>query len=134
MSENEFVTYNLQDEDSQKQKQFEKKPKAKKKRSAFAMILGGDFLSFEFIVGNITYIFFIIFLLILALAKNYYSAGLEKEIVEKQRSIDGIARDYVEAKSKLELFTQRVSLVRQLDTLGLKETKNATKVIRITNE
>ena len=130
MSDNEFVTYNDSKEvdDNGQTKDRGVQPR---KRSALSMILNGDFLTFEFIIGNLAFIFFVFFLLILALAKNYYNKGLEDEIVAKQKSIDEISRDNIEIKTKLESNTTRDSLAIKLEKLGLKETKNETKVIRI---
>lgn len=128
MAENEFTTYKKDDQSQIKDSDGKKK---EKKRNALAMILNGDFLTFEFIVGNLGFILFVFFLLILALAKNYYSEGLEDQIINKQRTIDELSQEYIDTKSKLEFRTQRVSLSAQLDSLGLKETKNATKVIRL---
>lgn len=139
MTENDFIAYNLPEDKepskkSEKQSSSDSRKKAStnlKKVSAFTQILNGDFLTKQFFLNNLSFIFFLMFLLILIIAKGYYGKQQSKDIVKAQRDLDQSAAEYVEAKAKLETETRRMSLVEKLDSTGLKETKNATKVIRI---
>lgn len=113
------------------------KPKASKsdkrtsKASAFTQILNGDFLTKEFVLNNLNYIFFIMFLLILLVAKGYYGKQVNKDLDNEQRDLDQNAAEYIEAKARLELRTRRYKLAEKLELREIKETKNATKVIRL---
>jgi ABC-type transport system involved in cytochrome bd biosynthesis fused ATPase/permease subunit len=113
------------------------KPKASKsdkrtsKASAFTQILNGDFLTKEFVLNNLNYIFFIMFLLILLVAKGYYGKQVNKDLDNEQRDLDQNAAEYIEAKARLELRTRRYKLAEKLEIREIKETKNATKVIRL---
>ncbi len=107
-----------------------KKPKSNKP-NAFVQILNGDFLTKEFMLNNLNYIFFVIFLLILMVAKGYYGKQLASDVVKTQRELDEITADYFAAKAKLEEDTRRTKLVEELESTGLKETVNPTKVIRV---
>ncbi len=137
MTDNDYIVYNLP-EDKEPAKKAEKKNSATKsvnknpkKVNAFTQILNGDFLTKEFFLNNLSFLFFLMFLLILLIAKGYYGKEVGKDIVKAQRDLDQSAAEYVELKSKLETETRRISLVEKLDSTGLKETKNATKVIRV---
>ncbi|MFM7637041.1 MAG: FtsL-like putative cell division protein [Crocinitomicaceae bacterium] len=137
MTDNDYIVYNLP-EDKEPAKKAEKKNNAPKsvnknpkKVNALTQILNGDFLTKEFFLNNLSFLFFLMFLLILLIAKGYYGKEVGKDIVKAQRDLDQSAAEYVELKSKLETETRRISLVEKLDSTGLKETKNATKVIRI---
>ncbi|MBM3430194.1 MAG: hypothetical protein FJX99_04325 [Bacteroidetes bacterium] len=137
MTDNDYIVYNLP-EDKENAKKAEKKNNAPKsvnknpkKVNAFTQILNGDFLTKEFFLNNLSFLFFLMFLLILLIAKGYYGKEVGKDIVKAQRDLDQSAAEYVELKSKLETETRRISLVEKLDSTGLKETKNATKVIRV---
>lgn len=119
------------------------KPKASKsekrssKSSAFTQILNGDFLTKEFVLNNLNYIFFLMFLLILIVAKGYYGKQVNKDIDTAQKELDQNAAEFIEAKARLELRTRRYKLAEKLEKREVKETKNATKVIRLkkkTNE
>lgn len=116
----------------------EKKAKAEAhkpvKPNAFVQILNGDFLSREFIVNNLNFIFFIMLLLLLMVAKGYYGKQLSDEVSDTQKKLDVLTSEYFEAKAQLEEDTRRLELVRKLEPYGLKETVNPTKVIRIKKE
>lgn len=148
--ENEFIDKNQLDElkrraaaDQKEKEEKEQKKEAKKnarrdkivstsrKPNAFVQILNGDFLTKEFMLNNLTFIFFIMFLLILLVGKGYYGKTLNKKVIDTQLELDELTSDYFEAKARLEEETQRTKLVDKLEKKGLKETENPTKVIRI---
>jgi len=108
-----------------KRQQLEKKP------SAFVQILNGDFLTKEFMLGNLGFIFFVMFLLLLTVSKGYYGKRLSDGVYETQKELNELTSDHFEAKTRLEEETQRVKLVDELAPIGLKETVNPTKVIRV---
>jgi len=101
------------------------------KASAFSQILNGDFLTKEFVLNNLNYIFFLIALLLLIVAKGYYGKQISVDIDNTQKEYDQNAAEYIEVKSKLETATRRYKLAERLQKRELKETKNATKVIRL---
>ena len=134
--DNEFLDRAQLDEREAAEKKKEKKKVKKKavkqrKPSAFVQILNGDFFTKEFMVSNLNFIFFIILLLLLVVGKGYYGKQLSKDVVSTQEQLDEATSDYFEAKARLEEETRRVRLVEQLESSGLKETVNPTKVIKI---
>lgn len=116
-----------------KTKKQTKQPRQKveKKPSAFVQILNGDFLTKEFMLGNLTFIFFVMFLLLLTVWKGYYGKKLSDDVNKTQNELNELTSDHFEAKTRLEEETQRVKLVDELAPQGLKETVNPTKVIRV---
>lgn len=121
-------------EEQKKKKEKKVKPVKEKKPGAFVQILNGDFLTKEFMMNNLNFIFFLILLLLLILGKSYYGKELSTNVLKTQKELDEITSDYFEAKAKLEEDTRRLELVRELEPIGLKETVNPTKVIRIKKE
>jgi ABC-type transport system involved in cytochrome bd biosynthesis fused ATPase/permease subunit len=114
-----------------KQETTQQKSTKSNKSSAFAQILNGDFLTREFVLDNLNYIFFIMLLLLILISKGYYGKQINKDIDNAQRNLDQHAAEYIEAKARLELVTRRYRMAKRLESRELKETKNATKVIRI---
>ncbi len=114
-----------------KQDRQQAKSTKSSKSSAFAQILNGDFLTREFVLNNLNYIFFIMLLLLVLISKGYYGKQINKDIDNAQRNLDQHAAEYIEAKARLELVTRRYRMAKRLESRELKETKNATKVIRI---
>lgn len=107
------------------------------KANAFAQILNGEFLTKSFVLDNLNYIFFIMLLLLVLISKGYYGKQLTKDTDAAQRNLDQHSAEFIEAKARLELVTRRFKMAERLESRELKETKNATKVIRIkekTNE
>jgi ABC-type transport system involved in cytochrome bd biosynthesis fused ATPase/permease subunit len=131
MSGNEYIDKETLEELKPKE---EKKKVSKPKKSGpstFTQILNGDFLTKEFFLNNLTFIFFIMFLLLLVVGKGYYGKELSQEINQTQKDLDEMTADFVEAKAKLEEETRRYKLREKLEPKGLKETTNQTKVIRL---
>ena len=102
-----------------------------KKPNPVAQILNGEFLTRSFVLNNLPYIFFSLFLLILFVAKGYYVKQIKDEIRATQIQIDQNSADFLEVKTAFEIETRRQKLVEKLNERGLKESLNATKVIRI---
>ena len=142
--ENEFIDKEglealeeVQKEKKRKEKERkERRHRSKRKKNSkvpgmFVQILNGDFLSKEFVLGNLGFILFVMFLLLLTVGKGYYGKELAKEVTNTQERLDEVTSDYFEAKARLEEETQRTRLVEKLEPLGLKETVNPTRVIRV---
>ena len=125
-------------EAAEKTKQTKKKAKTtaakNKKPSSFVQILNGDFLTKEFMLKNLNFIFFIMLLLLLIVGKGYYGKRLSSDVLKTQKEVDELTSDYFEAKATLEEKTRRSELVEKLESTGLKETVNPTKVIKIKKE
>lgn len=105
-----------------------------KSSQTLVQIMNGDFLTKEFVLNNLAFIFFFIFLLILMVSKGYYVNQLASDIKRTEEEVGQITADYVETKAKLEEETRRTELIKKLEPIGLKETINPTKVIRIKKE
>jgi ABC-type transport system involved in cytochrome bd biosynthesis fused ATPase/permease subunit len=101
------------------------------KANAFAQILNGEFLTKSFVLDNLNYIFFIMLLLLILISKGYYGKQLNKDTDAAQRNLDQHSAEFIEAKARLELVTRRFKMAERLAERELKETQNATKVIRI---
>ena len=105
--------------------------KGPKRQNLIIQVLNGEILTRDFVVNNLTFIFFILLLLLLMVAKGYYGKQLQKDISDLQAEVDAETAEYIENKAKLEESTSRYRLVQSLEKRGLKETVNPAKVIRI---
>ena len=63
--------------------------------------------------------------------KGYYVSHLSNDISDTETEVENITADYVETKAALEELTRRTELIELLSPLGLRETVNPTKVIRL---
>lgn len=106
----------------------------RKQSQSLVQIMNGDFLTKGFVLNNLSYIFFVIFLMILMVSKGYYVHSLANDISKAEKEVGDITADYVETKAKLEELTRRTQMIEKLAPYGLKETINPTKVIRVKKE
>ena len=121
----------LAEEEKKAAKSKEKKKSSKNASNSFVQILNGDFLNKEFVLNNLSFIFYILFLLLLLVGKGYYGKQLAKDTDKAQDELNELSADYLEVKAKLEEETRREKLIEKLGDRGLIETINPTKVIRI---
>jgi hypothetical protein len=101
-----------------------------KASDSMVQIMNGDFLTKEFALNNLAYIFFVMFLLVLLVSKGYYVNQLATDINKTEEELGQITADYIESKAKLEEETKRTNLIQKLESNGLRETVNPTKVVR----
>ncbi|MDH4471789.1 MAG: FtsL-like putative cell division protein [Fluviicola sp.] len=112
-------------------KTTKKSPRAPKRPNIIVQVLNGDILTRDFVLNNLTYIFFFLFLLLLVVSKGYYGKQLTKDIETLQTEVNANTAEYIENKAKLEELTTRYRLVEILERRGLKESLKPAKVIRI---
>jgi cell division protein FtsL len=137
MKNNEYIDKSSAEKQSKKKRKrrfFKGSSVGSKSSQTVVQIMNGDFLTKEFVINNLAYIFFIMFLLILVVSKGYYVNQLASDIKKTEEELGQITADYVEAKAQLEERTRRTQLIEKLAPLGLKETVNPTKVIRKKNK
>jgi cell division protein FtsL len=117
----------------QKEKK-EKKAGPAKRPNLLVQVLNGDILTRDFVLNNLTFIFFLLFLLLLMVAKGYYGKQLARDIDTVETEVRAKTAEYIENKARLEESTARFRLVEALEKRGLKETVNPAKVIRLKPE
>ncbi len=105
-----------------------------KRPNLLVQVLNGDILTRDFVLNNLTFIFFILFLLMLMVGKGYYGKQLTKDIDTLDTEVRAKTAEYIENKARLEEATARYRLVEALEKRGLKETVNPAKVIRLKHE
>ena len=129
----------LNKDEVNKKKTIKKRKRARKntsnkKTSSFIQILNGDFLTKGFMLKNLSFIFFIMLLLLIVVGKGYYGKQISNDVINTQIELNELTSDYFEAKAILEEKTKRSELIKKLNKIGLKETVNPTKVIKIHKE
>jgi hypothetical protein len=136
--ENEFVTRDerpvINQELPQKSTKKVKKKGGKKSGNMLIQILNGNFLLKDFVINNLSFVFFVFLLLILLISKGYYCKDVTKKIIETQLEVDAKTTEYYDKKARLEFVTRREVLVKKLNPLGIYETTKPPKVIRIKKE
>lgn len=134
MKDNEYIEKSAAKVEDNSSREKKTPSSGKVKTGAFNQILNGEFLTKDFVLDNLNYIFFIFLLLLLLVAKGYYVKQVIEEANEAQIQLDQNTADFIEAKTTIESITERNLLVFKLQKRELKESQKATKVIRIKKE
>lgn len=134
MKDNEYIEKSAANVEDNSSREKKTPSSGKAKTGAFNQILNGEFLTKDFVLDNLNYIFFIFLLLLLLVAKGYYVKQVIEEANEAQIQLDQNTADFIEAKTTIESITERNLLVFKLQKRELKESQKATKVIRIKKE
>jgi len=108
-------------------------PKSKKSAGGktVVQILSGDFLTREFVIENLGFIFYVMFLLLMLVAKGYYVKQVSDNVIKTEAELDEIVSDYVELKARFQEETSRGNLVKKLEGSGLIESTEPPRVIRV---
>ena len=131
MKDNEYIENTAPESEIRQEGASKASSNGKTKTSAFSQILNGEFLTKDFVLNNLNYIFFLFLLLMLLVAKGYYVKQVIDETNESQIELDQNTADYIEAKTTIEAITERKLLVGKLQQRELIESQKATKVIRL---
>ncbi len=134
MKDNEYIEKSAANVEDNSSREKKTPSSGNVKTGAFNQILNGEFLTKDFVLDNLNYIFFIFLLLLLLVAKGYYVKQVIEEANEAQIQLDQNTADFIEAKTTIESITERNLLVFKLQKRELKESQKATKVIRIKKE
>lgn len=112
------------------------KPSGKKSKGSktVVQILSGDFLTREFVIENLGFIFYLMLLLLLLIGKGYYVKQVSDNVIKTEMELDEIVSDYVELKARFQEETSRGNLVIKLEGTGLIESIEPPTVIRVQKE
>lgn len=97
----------------------QKKPRTGRKR--VQEFLGGDYLSREWVVGNLPYLLFITILAILYIGNTYYAEKTFKEIEHTRADLKELRYKFITTKSTLMFQSRQSEISRRAQINGLKE-------------
>lgn len=97
--------------------------KTNKSRRAVQEFLGGDYLSKEWVTGNLSYILYVALLAMIYIANTYYTEKKFKTIERTKNELKELRYEYITTKSIL-MFQGRQSEISKRAVLqGLREAK-----------
>ncbi len=97
--------------------------KAHKSRKAVQDFLGGDYLSREWVTGNLSYILYVALLAMIYIANTYYTEKKFKAIERTKNELKELRYEYITTKSILMFQGRQSEISKRAVTLGLKEAK-----------
>jgi len=93
-----------------------------KGRKVVQEFLGGDYLSKEWVVNNIPYVFYVALLAMLYIGNTYYTEKRFKDIERVKNELKELRYQYITTKSALMFMGRQSEISKQAIQLGLKET------------
>ena len=97
--------------------------KANKTRKAVQEFLGGDYLSKEWVTGNLTYILYVALLAMIYIANTYYTEKKFKSIERTKSELKELRYEYITTKSVLMFQGRQSEISKRAVILGLREAK-----------
>jgi hypothetical protein len=84
-------------------------------------ILGGDYLSKEFVISNIPFLLYVAVLAIIYIGNTYYSEKTFKEIEKTKNELKELRFQYLTTKSNLMFFSKQSEIAGRVEKFGLKQ-------------
>jgi hypothetical protein len=97
--------------------------KTHKSRKAVQEFLGGDYLSKEWVTGNISYILYVALLAMIYIANTYYTEKKFKSIERTKSELKELRYEYITTKSILMFQGRQSEISKRAVIQGLKEAK-----------
>jgi len=96
--------------------------KANKSRRAVQDFLGGDYLSREWVTGNLSYILYVALLAMIYIGNTYYTEKKFKSIERTKNELKELRYQYITTKSILMFQGRQSEIAKRALVHGLKET------------
>jgi len=96
--------------------------KTRKGRKRVQEFLGGDYLSREWVVGNLPYLLFLTILAILYIGNTYYAEKTFKDIEHTKADLKELRYQFITTKSDLMFQSRQSEISKRAQEYGLKET------------
>jgi hypothetical protein len=97
--------------------------KVNKSRKAVQEFLGGDYLSKEWVTGNLSYILYVALLAMIYIANTYYTEKKFKTIEQTKSELKELRYEYITTKSILMFQGRQSEISKRAVTQGLREAK-----------
>ena len=97
--------------------------KSNKTRKAVQDFLGGDYLSKEWVTGNLSYILYVALLAMIYIANTYYTEKKFKAIERTKSELKELRYEYITTKSILMFKGRQSEISKHAVILGLREAK-----------
>jgi len=114
------------------------KKKETQKRRGFARnvnaVLSGKFLTREYVLSNLGFIFFCVFIMVCYIGYGYYAEKNLKELAQSQSDLQELKARNLSTHARLEQLKQQSQVAQSIKNLGLVESTSPPVVIRANPE
>jgi len=112
--------------------------KETQKRTGFARnvnaVLSGKFLTREYVLSNLGFIFFCVFIMVCYIGYGYFAEKNLKELAQSESDLQELKARNLSTHAKLEQLKQQSHVAQSIKNLGLVESTAPPVVLRDTPE
>jgi hypothetical protein len=94
-------------------------------------LLSGSFLTRKLVQDNLPFIFFLVLIMISYISYGYFAEKNAKDLVEAEAELREVKAANLSVNARLEKLKQQSQVAESISELGLKESTEPPKVIRI---
>ncbi len=95
------------------------------------MILSGKFLTREYVQSNLSFIVFIVAVMVIYIGYGYFAEQNLKDLAKSQSELQEIKARNLSTRARLEQLKQQSQVAESIKDLGLRESTNPPFVIRV---
>jgi len=112
-----------------------KEHSSKVKKSGFSKgvgaLLSGSFLTRRLVQNNIPFIFFLVFIMVCYISYGHFAESNAKQLVQAENELKEVKAANLSVNARLEKLKQQSNVAQEISELGLKESTEPPKVIRL---
>jgi len=105
------------------------------KKSGFSKgisaLLSGSFLTRKLVQNNLPFIFFLVLIMISYISYGYFAEKNAKDLVEAESELREVKAANLSVNARLEKLKQQSQVAESISELGLKESTEPPRVIRV---
>lgn len=94
-------------------------------------LLSGNFLTRQLVQANLPFIFFLVVMMITYIGYGYFAEKNAKDLVQAETQLREVKAANLSINARLEKLKQQSQVARSISDLGLKESTDPPKVIRV---
>lgn len=95
------------------------------------MILSGKFLTREYVQSNLSFIVFVVGIMVVYIGYGYFAEQNLKDLAKNQSELQEIKSRNLSTRARLEQLKQQSQVAESIKDLGLKESTSPPFVIRV---
>jgi hypothetical protein len=94
-------------------------------------VLSGKFLTRDYVQSNLTFIFFVVGIMICYIGYGYFAEKNAKDLVQTEAQLKEMKSTNLAVRARLEKLKQQSQVAESIRDLGLRESTSPPSVIRI---
>lgn len=138
MSKNQYKenTDDVEEVQETTEEVISQKPESEKKNKLFSgktfvQIMNGEFLTKDYFLNNLPFIFYVAMLFVVVIAWGYYGETVARKEIQLEKELGELNSEYFTLTAEYNAQRGRRQIALKLEPTGLKESTESPKKIRV---